>query len=580
MNATTPAFGYLVLNTTKNRLLSRLRRAKNPRYALAMIIGAGYLWMVYLRPQMHSRPKTPAAEMAGPALWTILGTAVILVMAGLAWFVENGASALALDEAESYFILPAPVSRRGLVGYKVMRAQLAVLTTVVVWSVLMRRTNQSLEWPMRAVGVWIFFTTTNLHRTGAELVRAAWSVGGTRAMRRHWAATLGIIVVILGLATSLGLNIDALRAATHAGFNETLVAIARTVDSGPAGIVLWPIHAILGPMVASSSTTWMLALPGAIAVLVAHGIWIATADDVAIEAAVIRASDRMALVRGKRANAAKGITSVRPKPDVQLKSLALKSTGWPGMAIIWKNILCMRRKARPTTLGALMLLPVGLGAILSVSGPGPAVGIAVAGFGAAAILLLFGPLMVRSDLRADMVNIVAIKLMPLRGHTVVAAEVLSIVVPLGLVQAVVITIAAFATLLTGHAPFTASDTLIALVGVLPSMLVFSAAFVTIQNAAPVLFPAWAKLGVVTGGMEAIGQMVILLAIFGGLLLFMLILPATVATAIIFFGRSHPGPSIAAGLLLGGAILAFEVGSVMMFLGRALERTEPSDVATS
>src|SRR4051812_41786805 len=131
------AFAYLTAHSAKNRLLSRLRRAKNPRYALAILLGGWYLWMVYLRPGSTGR-RAPGIDATG-AMWLIIGTGVLLVMTGIAWFVPNGPSNLALDKAESAFILPAPVTRRGLVGYKIVRAQMAILMTVVVWTLLMRR---------------------------------------------------------------------------------------------------------------------------------------------------------------------------------------------------------------------------------------------------------------------------------------------------------------------------------------------------------------------------------------------------------------------------------------------------------
>ncbi len=574
------AFAYLTGYSAKNRILSRLRRAKNPRYALALILGAGYLWMVYLRPISSSRPS-PGINTSS-AMWMIIGTAFLLVIAGIAWFVPNGPSNLALDKAESAFILPGPVSSRGLVGYKMLRAQLAIVLTVLVWTVLLRRGGSSLALPLRALGVWLFFTTTNLHRTGAEIVRAAWAVRGGGAMRHHWFATSAIIAIIIGLAISLGLRYDSIVAAFGLGFKPGMIAIAASMDSGPALVVLWPIHAVLGPMIAGTNAAWLAAAPAALVVLAAHGIWVLSADDEAIDAAVISATERLEVMRNRAGRSKAAGPAVRPKPDAVLKTMPLASTGWPAMAIVWKNILCMRRKMRSASVLLVMLPALALvtGILATMGGNSADIAgmIALVAIVAACLLLIIGPLVLRSDLRDDMLNITALKLLPLRGRTIVAAEVLSVVVPLALVQCFLVVLFGVSMLFTADRPFGPAETAALLAGALPAVLVFNAAFVTIQNAAPVLFPAWTKLGAITsGGMEAMGQMMIVVALVLMLLVVMLLVPGGVAVGITFAGRSHLSVSLIVGLVVGTGLLAGEVSALIAILGRALERTEPSDV---
>ena len=574
------AFAYLTGNSAKNRILSRLRRAKNPRYALALILGAGYLWTVYLRPISSSRPSTGINTSS--AMWMIIGTAFLLVMAGIAWFVPNGPSNLALDKAESAFLLPGPVSSSGLVGYKMLRAQLAIVVTVLVWTVLLRRGGTALSLPLRAIGVWMFFTTTNLHRTGAEIVRAAWSVRGGGAMRHHWFATGAIIAIIIGLAISLGLGYDSIVAGFRMDFKPGMIAIAASMNSGPAAIVLWPIHAVLGPMVAGTNATWLAAMPAALVVLAAHGIWVLSADDEAIDAAIIRATERLEVMRGRASRSKTAGPAVRAKPDAVLKTMPLASTGWPAMAIVWKNILCMRRKMRSAWLSLVVLPSLALigGIMVTMGGDRSDVAgaIGVTAIVCASLLLIVGPLLLRSDLRDDMLNITALKLLPLRGRTIVAAEILSVVVPLALLQCVLVVLFGVSMLFTADPPFGPAETVALLGAVLPAVIVFNAAFVAIQNAAPVLFPAWTKLGALTsGGMEAMGQVMIVVALVLILLVLMLLVPGGVAAGIIFAGRSHLSAAVIAGLIAGSGLLAGEVSVLIAILGRALEGTEPSDV---
>jgi ABC-2 type transport system permease protein len=574
------AFAYLTGTSAKNRILSRLRRAKNPRYALALILGAGYLWMVYLRPISSTRPSSDINTSS--EMWMIIGTAFLLVMAGMAWFIPNGPSNLALDKAESAFLLPGPVSSGGLVGYKMLRTQLAIVMTVLVWTVLLRRGGTALALPLRAIGVWMFFTTTNLHRTGAEIVRAAWAVRGGGAMRHHWFATTAIIVVIVGVATSLGLGHDSIVAGFRTDFKPGMIAFAASMNSGPAAIVLWPIHAVLGPMIAGTNAAWLAAMPAALAVLAAHGLWVLNADDEAIDAAIIRATERLEVMRDRAGRSKVVGGSVRPRPDAALRTMPLASIGWPAIAIVWKNILCMRRKMRSAWLSLVVLPALALIVALFAGRGGGGADLAgligLVAIVSACVLLIVGPLMLRSDLRDDMLNITALKLLPLKGRTIVAAEVLSVVVPLAFLQCFLVVLFAVSMLFTTNRPFGLVETVALLAGALPAVIVFNAAFVTIQNAAPVLFPAWTKLGAITsGGIEAMGQMMIVVALVLLLLVLMLLLPGGVAAGIIFAGRRRLAAALVAGLIAGAALLAAEVSGLIAILGRALERTEPSDV---
>ena len=578
---TARAFGYLTVHTVKNRLLSRLRRARNPRYALALVLGGAYLVLVYGRPFSQSRTPTPGVD-GSSTMWVIIGTAFLLVMAGIAWFVPNGPSNLALDKAESAFILPGPVSGRALIGYKLLRAQLAVVMTVLIWTVLMRRGSTSLALPLRAIGVWMFFTTTNLHRTGAEIVRAAWAIRGGGALRKHWIPTGVVIATIIGLAISLGLSYNAILAGWHVGFRTMMVSISTAMASGPAVLVLWPIHAVLGPMIAASNAQWISALPAALIVLAAHCAWVFRSDEAAVEAAITRATERMEMVRARAVRPGGPAIGTRPKPDSVLKTMPLAPIGWPPTAIVWKNVLGMRRKTRSAlrVLALASTVPIVIGVVATLDDGNVGAGVAIGAIGISALLLIMGPLMLRNDLRDDMLNIVSLKLMPLRGHAIVAAEVLSVVVPLAMVQCALLGLGAVAMLFTHDRPVGPGETAVLLAGVIPAVLVFNAAFVSIQNAAPVLFPAWTKLGALTsGGMEALGQMMIVVALVMLLLGAMVLVPASITIGIAFAGRGHLVTALAIGLLMGTAVLGVEVFGLIAVLGRALERTEPSDVTT-
>ncbi len=118
-----------------------------------------------------------------------------------------------------------------------------------------------------------------------------------------------------------------------------------------------------------------------------------------------------------------------------------------------------------------------------------------------------------------------------------------------------------------------------LVGGLPVLLAFNACTVTIQNGAPILFPGWARLGTaVPGGVEMMGQMILIMGLYFILLALLLLLP--VGAAVVAMSMLQlTGPVSVAGLLLAASLaLGFELQGVMQLLGRAFDRLEPSSVS--
>jgi hypothetical protein len=104
--------------------------------------------------------------------------------------------------------------------------------------------------------------------------------------------------------------------------------------------------------------------------------------------------------------------------------------------------------------------------------------------------------------------------------------------------------------------------------------------IAVQNGAPVLFPGWVRLGTnVGGGVENLGQGVMSMSIILFLVLLLLVPPAGVAAFSVWFIK--PFSLAAAGfsaIVTASATLGAEVFGVFSVLGRALEKTEPSETA--
>jgi hypothetical protein len=306
--------------------------------------------------------------------------------------------------------------------------------------------------------------------------------------------------------------------------------------------------------------------------------------DAAFEEAALEAS----IERARRLEALRSRRSYSATPLKATKStIQLASAGHPAFAIIWKNMLCLRRTAQLRVYVGPLAMSIALGMAFS-TGRDVAAHVAISALIFAGLLMVFGGRLIRNDLRQDMQHLPLIKSLPMSSGDIVFAEVASAALPMAAVQLSLLIIAYLALLLTAMATV-GPQTRLALIAAAPfAVLALNGALITIQNAMAVLFPAWVRLGpVVMTGVEALGQNV--LAMIANLisLTLGLIIPVLgawgVAAWIAATARSS-GSALAFGLtrpfmitvtvIVASAILALETYAAMRFLGRALGRAEP------
>jgi hypothetical protein len=183
-------------------------------------------------------------------------------------------------------------------------------------------------------------------------------------------------------------------------------------------------------------------------------------------------------------------------------------------------------------------------------------------------VLVAGPQFIRNDLRHDLPHLPALRALPLRGHTLLAAEVASSALTLTALAAA-LTIVAYLGLRTSpdipawlrHWP--------ALAGVLLALPGCSVMVMVVQNAGAVLFPEWSQLAGRTGSAAALGTNLlgVLMTMLAGAIL---LLPALVLLPDV------PEPSgwriVATGLTISLVALA-EGWLLVRWLGGRLERLE-------
>lgn len=567
---------YLQWNSTKNRLVARLKRLKQPKYLAGAIAGGLYFYFYFFRwlfPHRGQYGSSANGFLASPdnlPLYESLGALILLGILVLAWVIPHQRAALTFTEAEIAFLFPAPVTRRMLIHFKLIRSQVNILFTTLFLMLIFSRSAGHF-W-IRAAGWWIILSTLRLHFLGSSFAL-------TKLMDRgitNWQRRLGVLTVVLAGVLAIGVwarfTLPELKASDVQDSDAFLDYARLLFVSGPTPYLLFPFRLVVRPFVAIDAMSFLKAVWPALLILVAHYWWVIRSD-VAFEEASVEASQKLA-ERAAAMRAGKRRAGVKRKRP----PFHLRPTGVPLVALLWKNLISAGSAftARVWILLGVFILVMSFSFRGTSSSWASIVGM-VAGM-VCAWTLLIGPQLVRQDLRHDLQNADLLKMYPMQGWQVVLGEMLAPVAILTGVHWLLLLLTAVC--LPGLR-------LPALAGSLGISIVLSAAvlfpllnviLLLIPNAAALLFPAWFQSGREGAhGIEATGQRIIF-ALGQLLALTVALLPAVVVFAACFvLGRWFAGVVVAipVAALASAAVLVIEAGAGVLLLGRSFERFDIS-----
>ena len=559
------ALVWLLARGVVNRTVRRVRRVRQPRYAVALIAGIAYLWLI-----VGPRRQTvfTGVQPDGTAhLAYALGCAVLVASW---WLFGSDEVALNFSTAEVQMLFPAPLTRRQLVAFKLLQAQFAIVISVVFWIALLGRAPGSIA--ERAVSLWIVFTTLYLHRVGSSLVRESAAEHGASGLRRHLGAIIVVTAAAAAVVWGIAAQIPALRAVLASG--HTLGAAVAVLHTPTSKAVLYPFRLMLRPVFTASTGAWFGAVWPAILIVALHVVWVLRTDAGFEEAAAANAA-RRAVALAKRA----GRASMPAARGVRRRfRLPLPARSTPAAAIAWKNILALGRTLALRTVVAVIIVVVLFMVFLNEVMPETDKLSVLAGRVALAIalmLLVAGPLWVRNDLRLDMLQLELLRSFPVRGATLVRAELSSALVTLAALQVPMLLAAYALNPVQNKIGRSWSDQTALLVTSLILLPAVSALGVLVQNAGVLLFPGWVRLGLSRpGGIEAIGQGIV--TMFGSIVVLTvgLALPIVLGAPVAIVAVARVGLwGLVPGTVIGAAIVLGEVWLVTAWLGRVFERTD-------
>lgn len=597
------ALAFLVARSLRNRARVQLGRLRNIRYLLGMLFMAGYFALV-LRPDRFLRaPRggaTGAEEMI-PETFAAVTAVVLLLVATLWWAFGAKVTALAFSPAEAQLLVPAPLSRTRLILYKLARAQLPVVFSALLITVLTaRRGTGALPLPLRLLTYFVLFATLLLHKLGATLTRAGGQpVDALHGPRRWIVAAVAVGAVVTALGMSVAPAWPHLMQASEP--RELLLVIQAALSSGPLAWLAWPFSALLRPLSATSLGEWGATFPVALVIMLLHYPWIllsrAPFEEAAVAVGARRERVRSAIRARRKGGGSVDTFSVlrdlrnleRGKPTARAVWVKLKPTGAPWVAVIWKNFIPVWRQLRWTTLVIVLLggLAIGALAVWAQVGNGRPLGDAVAtsrNILAAVCLvialfsMLFGAFYARNDFRSDLPYLRSLRGWPLSSAQLVGAEIGAASLTLFLVQVLFFGLAWL--LPTGPAVpgFVARTAMLLLLLLLAAVL--DVLGVAVRNAIALFFPGWVRLGGDGGGVEAVGYNV--LGTFGAFLLLMLLLllPATAAGVALYATVGVPtelsvAPVVA--VLVFIALVALELRWLFRWLGSVFEDIDAGEL---
>jgi ABC-2 type transport system permease protein len=573
----TSAFFYLAVCSAKNRIRQRFRRLRRPRYLAGFAAAVLYMYFFVFRHAFEGagRPeRTPfgGLENASEGL-AFVGPILMWGAVTLAWVMPGSGAAIPFSRSEVQFLFPAPLTRRQLLHYKLVRGQVGPLIGTAVMTLLLRPSTVLQGW-MFFAGTWLVLSALRMHFLGVALRRQSLAQHGAPGVRRHWLPVSIVAAAAFVMIVTVALDWPRLSALATGG--EVAAEIRRLLAIAPASWILWPFGVLAQLPLAPSPQAFVQALPIVGVILALNYFWVVRGD-VAFEEASAAQSERLADERARQSVV---------RRDVRRQPFPLALRGPVEVALLWKNlILCGRLASWLFLLRFIPLMVIAAVAIARTSSAGVVESVTIMCLGIAALTVVIGPQSLRCDMRQDLAHFQLLKAWPVRGAALLRGELLAPTVVLTVVTWMLILIAVIFTWTgIGHPrmPPPIREHRLALAGaaalIAPAFIV---AQLILHNGIAVMFPAWVAIGASRSrGIDAMGQRLLMMA---GVVLVLLVavLPAAlVAVPVVLAVETilgDHGVAIVAAALVVATVIFVESWFATARLGRVFERTDATDL---
>jgi hypothetical protein len=564
----TRAFVFVTVRSFRNRIVSRLKRLKNVRYLISFMAGLAYFWFVAFRHMFDGRSAVRNMGLPVTDFFVDLAAVLMLAMMVLAWALPKQSAGLTFSEAEIQFLFPAPITRRQLLFYKILRAQPQVFISAVVMTLVMFR-------GAKLIGVWACFIALSIYFTFVALGRARLKLAGIGFLVRLpviAAAAMGLAYLLWRTADMATLH--GMGAKLRPGRIPDLPALFH----GPAADTILFLPRFFAQTLLPASIGQLLASCGVVLAAALLFFELAARTNISVEDASIRTSEKWAARRARLNGQRIGqhVTFPRIPPPFRVPAGAR-----PEVAIYWKNMTAGLRISSPWVMIMAVCALYFLGQSFYTSEPAMRMVLAMLSLWLAATFPFLGSAVFTQDMRLDLPRIELLKSYPISGERLVAAEIAG---PLTFVAAVELMMLSVAAVILRMADlprrveFLATPEFVVIALILATPV--CAAQLLIRNAVPILLPGWAmRAPDEQRGFIVMGQRLVMFAGNLFVLLFVLLPAACIVVPGLLIAKFWLGgsmPMVALTTALAAALLFFEVWLGIKFLGRQFEKIDVTD----
>lgn len=581
------ALVYLQLTSLKNSLLEKLKRLKKPRYLAGFVVGLAYFYYFVFR-YAFERQNALAHDL-GPAGFSVsewmplaepIAALIGLIILSFAWIVPHSRSALKFTEAEIAFLFPAPLTRTTLIHYKLIKSQLPILISALIFCLFSRKAPfMTGGTASHMLGWWILLFTINLHFYASSFTCERLANRGLRVWQRQLLC-YGFLILLLGFAVVW--TIRTIPAALPGREYEILPWVQRFFSAPLLDWVLSPFRLALKPFFAQDATAFWLAIGPALLLLVLHYFWLIRSQ-VAFEEAALDSARKTAEILA-RMRAGGNISGKQERHD---DPFALRPQGPLVTAFLWKGLIVAGRWGKPRTW---LILAAILSAVVFLVTRDPSLSFARAMVSTISmtlvIMLLFLlPMMSQRGLPQLMERMDVVKAYPLRGWQAVLGEMLTPILLFSVVEWSLLLLIAICGMPGMKAPAAIQMlTGPGLLGVALLIPLLLAIVLTLPFGAALLFPAWVSTANQQGaGIEVMGQRMLFSAGYM-LALVLSLVPATLLGAVPYLivyllSDSHLAAFYSA-VVVANLMLATEFGLLLWWMGERYEKFDLSSESTT
>jgi len=587
----------------KGRVIRWIRLLRQPKYLVGFIVGLGWMALWVVRPALNREfnfdgvTGTPFDVAFIPAFHQFAALFVTIALP-LPWLLPWGRLGLPFRESELTMLLQAPLSRRQVIQYGLLKSEVGVLFGALILPLFVGQGGFGTRLLM-GCGTWIVFEFWHLNGKWRALFNLRQTeIPAALARTRRHLLTIGLIGFYVLLVLALRpLVMQILGAVGGPDFRQVAASLTAVTWPPLLDVLLAPARWLTAPMFAVGGKAFAGAAAPMLLLILAQREIVLRSKARFEESALEHATKEEAKKSPAR-RFAKTSSRARTKHPFELDR-----PGLPETALIWKNAIRVSRArwTRIAYVGLALLTGIALiPALLRLHDATYSV-LALMGLAPMFILPMLAGMTWNNDLRTELAHIELIRTWPVSARHFVMAEVLSpaILSFAGTVFGAGVVLASLfgshlrealtgqqssRVLLSGAGELLGVHAGLAVVVFTASVLPLTAAvsFLSsaLQNLAILFVPAWMAHGADhTQGMAAFGQRMVF-SVALSLALFIALIPSALLVAAAAGVQWWLGiPWSAWAIPFWGVLAAAPLFALGWFLvqvaGRLWERLDPS-----